>query len=171
MKKQIVFKPGQIFWIICMAALPLLGACQKENEMGGEGMIPLSEIPDNPDYLNLPLIGTAWKLVGFADEKTETIKLVEPSEGNRYVLVFENNGRFSGISSTNEIEGEFDVNISENVLKIERLGGTKVNETSCGKQYMSFLSLTERYETTERGLLLFNNSTTYLLYHPIARSW
>lgn len=167
MEKQIIFKPGQIFWLMCMAALPLLGACQKEKEMDGEGMIALSEIPDNAEYLNLPLIETAWKLVGFADEKTETIKLVEPSDEDRYVLVFENNGRFSVVSSTNEIEGEFDFDISENVLKVKRLGGTKINETAHGKQYMSLLSMTVRYETTEKGLLLLNNSTTYLLYHPI----
>lgn len=171
MKKQIIFKPRQILWLMYIAALPLLGACQKENEMHGEGMIALSEILDNPEYTDLSLIGTAWKLIGFADEKTETIKLVEPSEGDRYALVFENNGRFSGVSSTNEIEGEFDFDISENVLKVKRLGGTKINETAHGKQYMSLLSMTVRYETTEKGLLLFNNSTIFLLYHPIARSW
>ena len=67
-------KPFTLGLVCC---LPLLGGCQK-NEIGEEpNTVPLSEIPENPDYATLPLVGTKWILVGFAKSKTGMIRKVE----------------------------------------------------------------------------------------------
>ncbi|MBK1440155.1 hypothetical protein JHJ32_09175 [Parapedobacter sp. ISTM3] len=41
--------------------LPLFGGCQKKDIGNDTDTIPLSEIPENPAYTNLPLIGTKCK--------------------------------------------------------------------------------------------------------------
>ena len=75
--------------LVCLIfCLPLLGRCHKNNREDDATTIALSEILENPDYVNLPLIGTKWKLVGFADGRTGQIKLAEPSEGDSYTLIF-----------------------------------------------------------------------------------
>src|SRR5690606_15022452 len=92
-----------IVGLVC--CLPLLGGCQK-NQIGDDSnTIPLSEIPENPAFASLPLIGTKWKLIGFVDRTTNKVKSVQSSEIDNYTLVFESNGDFAGISSTNTIMG------------------------------------------------------------------
>lgn len=76
MKEQRIIKPIHLLWMVLVVALALFGACQKE-DMDGEGTVSLSSIPENREYANLPLIGTKWQLIGFANTKTGRIKLTE----------------------------------------------------------------------------------------------
>ncbi len=149
MKKQIVFKPGQIFWIMCIAALSLLGACQKEKEMDGEGMIALSEIPDNPEYLNLPLIGTPWKLVGFADEKTGKIRLPESLSEDSYKVQFKEDGVLDGSTSTGEAYGRYSM-ATDKVLTIQFGKPTDQGELDDGYAYIEAMNKVILFQTTSR---------------------
>ncbi|MGV3763407.1 hypothetical protein [Parapedobacter sp.] len=155
------------FFVGLVCCLSLLGGCQK-SEIGEKPKnIPLTEVPTNPNYATLPLVGTKWKLVGFVDQTTNNVKSVQSSAADNYTLAFESNGDFAGISSTNTIMGVFSFDVSDSIMKVEKLGGTKINETPYGKQYMSLLRSTIKYEITEIGLKLHNESTIYLLYSPI----
>lgn len=166
MKKNIKSTFTPVLFIGFLFCLPLFGGCQKDTPAADTNTIPLSEITEDPSYANLPLIGTKWKLVGFVDEKIGRIKLAEPLDNDIYTIIFNESGRFSGKSSTNIIEGEFEFDENKATLEVKKIGGTKINEILDGRNYMSLLESSKRYEITKRGLLLLTHGKTYLLYSP-----
>ena len=166
MKKKIKITLIPVLFIGLLFCLPLFGGCQKDTLAEDTTTVSLSEIADDPSYANLPLIGTKWKLVGFVDEKKGLIKLAEPLDDDIYTIIFHESHRFSGKSSTNVIEGEFEFDEKTATLEVKNIGGTKINEILDGRRYMSLLESSKRYEITEKGLLLFSNGTTYLLFSP-----
>ena len=104
------FKRTHLFCLGMVLCLPLIGGCQKGEIEQEEGtVLPLNKIPENADYAALPLVGTKWKLIGFANDKKREIKLSRPSEGNSYTLIFGEKSELSGYTSTNAAYGIYSV--------------------------------------------------------------
>ncbi len=66
--------------IVCIFTMSM---CKKDEKTQAQTpdsktTVELSEIPDNPNYLQLPLEGTQWKLIGFVDIKKQQVVLSNP---------------------------------------------------------------------------------------------
>lgn len=153
--------------ILMIVLFTMAGACQDkgivDNEAGIVG-IPIAEIPDNPDYVSLPVVGTTWKLIGFADSKTNTIKLAEPSDGNTFTLTFEESGVISGITSTNQATGTY--SLDDNNVQIAISPMTEINELYDGPLYLTAINKVHSYRLSVKGLELNHENNKYLLYKP-----
>src|SRR5690554_2367682 len=107
MKKQKRFKSTWILWMVLLAIMPLLGACEKEEGMDENGIVSLSSIPKKPEYAKLPLIGTKWQLVGFANAKTGKVRKIKLYRHDNYILILEDRGKISGRTTGNVATGEY----------------------------------------------------------------
>ncbi len=145
----------------------LTGACQEKDtvERDPGAHLPLAEINGHPDYVALPFVGTKWKLIGFADAGTNTIKLAAPSEGDTYTLKFEKDGTLSGVSSTNEIMSTY--TLDGHALQFTAWGGTKINELLDGPSYVKAIEQVYSYQLSEKGLILNYEVKKYLLFQPV----
>lgn len=154
---------------LLIALLVMSGACKDKDTVDQEPgiSIPLAEIPDDPDYISLPIIGTKWKLIGFADSGTNTIKLAEPSGGDTYTLKFEGNGTVSGVTSTNQAIGTYTYTLEGHELQITTWGGTKINELFDGPLYVKAIEQVHSYQLSAKGLVLNYAPKKYLLYKPL----
>jgi len=150
-----------------IALFIILGACESKDTVQPETSLDasLATIPDNPDYLSLPIIGTKWKLIGFADSETNTIKLAKPSEGNTYTLIFEEDGTVSGVTSTNQATGTY--TLDGHALQFTGWGGTKINELLDGPTYVKAIEQVYSYQLSEKGLILNYEAKKYLLFRPV----
>lgn len=147
--------------------MAMAGACEDKDTVDHEpGIgIALAEIPDNPDYIFLPIIGTKWKLIGFVDSGANTIKLAEPSEGNTYTLIFGEDETVSGVTSTNQATGTYTLDGHE--LQITTWGMTYINELFDGPLYLEVINKVHSYQLSAKGLILNYAPKKYLLYKPI----
>lgn len=120
-------------------------------------------------YEQLSLIGTDWKLIGFANVAENTIKIAEPQQENCYRLIFNPDGTLSGETSTNQAGGGYEVNMEDKVLKILSFGGeTMINELYDGFLYIESMLKVESFAITERGLALYyDNKKHFLLFKPV----
>lgn len=133
--------------LIAMLALPLLiGAnCKKENT-----------IPQ--DFLH------SWKLVGFGNINDTQIKIAEPKNCDTcYVITFNNDGKLSGHSSTNQLLGAYQLN-ENNKIQILKLEGTEINELLDGKLFVRSLKDIFKYEINNCELKLYYSDIEYLLF-------
>ncbi|MDR1371189.1 MAG: META domain-containing protein [Dysgonamonadaceae bacterium] len=112
------------------------------------------------------LKGVSWKLDGFVDVATAKLTEAEPKNCKEcYTLYFNTDSTFTGMSSVNEIYGEFIVNVSTSAIRIVNLGGTKIGETPDGNKYMDCLEAVHSFSLTETELKLYcNDGKEYLLY-------
>ena len=111
------------------------------------------------------LKGTTWKLSGFMDVETGNLKVAKPNDPRCYILTFDTDSTFSGISSTNEISGGYCIDYEKSTLNITRYGGTKINELFDGKLFVnSFLSVQSFSLSGAELKLYYNNGENYLLY-------
>lgn len=154
--------PNTVFLLI--ALFIILGACESKDTVQPETSLDasLATIPDNPDYLSLPIIGTKWKLIGFADSGTNTIKLAKPSEGNTYTLIFEEDGTVSGVTSTNQATGTY--TLDDRDLHITIWIMTYVNELYDGPLYLEAINQVHSYQLSAKGLMLNYEPHKYLLF-------
>ncbi len=98
--------------------LPMFGGCQKSET---------NKKRDNGG--TLPLIGTTWKLVGFADSERNSFELAKPSGKETYLLKFKEDGSISGSTSTNQARGKFVLSDKDKSLSImEFTNVTEINE-------------------------------------------
>jgi len=137
-------------------------------EDNGNESLSLNQIERKSSYLNLSLIGPKWKLIGFVDVKSNTIKLAKPENDSCYVITFYSDNKFTGITSTNKVEGNYEISLNVKTLKILQFGGTKINELNDGKIYVANLLKVNLFSITERGLALYyDNENYYLLFKPL----
>lgn len=137
-------------------------------EDNGNESLSLNQIERKSSYQNLSFIGTKWKLIGFVDVKSNTIKMVKPEIDSCYVITFYSDNKFSGITSTNKVEGNYEISLNVKTLKILQFGGTKINELDDGKIYVANLLKVNLFSITERGLALYyDNENYYLLFKPL----
>lgn len=152
---------------LLIALLVMSGACKDKDTVDQDPAIGISlaEIPDDPDYISLPFVGTKWKLIGFADSGTNTIKLAEPSGGDTYTLIFEEDGTVSGLTSTNQATGSYTLDGHD--LRITIWIMTYINELYDGPLYLEVINKVHSYQLSEKGLILNYASKKYLLYKPL----
>ena len=159
-------KDKLMLWFMMVLWLPMSMSCE-ETEMEAGSIVSLNSIPSLNRYDNLPLIGTAWKLIGFADAHKSTIKIAEPAEGDCYTLLFNEDGTIDGVTSTNKIFGKYEVMKGRNII-IKEFGGTKINELFDGPTDIENLLNTKSYSITEKGLALYHDGNRkYLLYKSL----
>lgn len=151
---------------LLLVLMAMAGACKDKDTLDqAPGIaISLAKIPDNPDYISLPIIGTKWKLIGFVDSGANTIKLAEPSEGDTYTLIFEENGTVSGVTSTNQATGTY--TLDGQGLHITTWGMTYINELYDGPLYLKAINKVYSYQLSAKGLILNYKPQQYLLYKP-----
>lgn len=165
MKKLVVFKGKWIFWVGMVFLLPILGGCQDEELPEGE--IRLSQIPDNPDYASLPLIGTQWKLIGFVDGRRERLRLAEPTNENSYTIIFLKNGEFSGTTYANGMVGKYEASEIDSSLKILELGlKSFAGEIYDSPIYTESLKNSSDFSLSPKGLVLYYDSQKFMLFQP-----
>lgn len=169
MKNGVVIREKALLWAILIMILSVFGACQKEGGLDEEGMIDLKDIPENPEYANLSLIGTTWKLIGFGNESTGKLKPAEPEDCEKcYKISFNDNGEIWGQSIVNFVNGSFSFEQNtDRVFKEFSFGQmTYAGEFHDGGLFIDAMKGVSKYDITTRGLLLYYSSREYLLFEP-----
>ena len=73
------------------------------------------------------LSGTNWKLAGIVDTKTGVLTKIEPKDCEKcYTLTFDTDTTFSTFSSSNELGGNYTVDVTKRSICIVSIGGTKL---------------------------------------------
>jgi len=169
MKKKVISTQKLLFWTMLIMILPMLGACQKDDGMDQEGVINLKDIPENPIFADLPLVGTTWKLIGFGDERSGKVKLAEPKDcENCYKINFLENGEIWGRSHVNQTKGSFllEENNNYNFKQFSFGRMSYAGELLDGDRFIDAMKEANRYDVTSRGLFLYYSSREYLLFQP-----
>lgn len=173
MEKQQRFNGTPLLWMVLLAIMPLLGACEKEEGMDENGIVSLSSIPKKPEYAKLPLIGTKWQLVGYANAKTGRIKkAVEiPDRKDTFTLTFNDDRTFGGRDVANGFGGKYEL-FTEDPNKVSVVGHiitTFIGEKYVQEveEYINALYTMYKFDITSFGLALYYESDGYLLFRPI----
>ena len=135
--KKLIFRilPAVILFV---AAIAVLGGCEKKNENNNE----------NEKENKNPLKNTEWKLINFVDVGNNTKKTPEPDSEKCYTLKFLENG--DSLTTTSSIS-------------ITSLGGTKINEIYDGILYVESLIKVNKYTIDKDVLkLYYNDNKNYL---------
>lgn len=166
MKRLINYELISMIWVGLIFCTSLIGGCQKGEPDGETMWMPLSKIPENPVYRSLPLTGIQWKLIGFANQRTNAIKLAESARENSYTLLFEEDGYISGHTSTNIASGKFETNNSTIFIAVFGTN-TFVNEWYDGEPFIDAMKKVSTFEMSSRGLMLHYEEDKFLLFKPI----
>jgi hypothetical protein len=111
------------------------------------------------------LKGTTWKLKGFVDVETGNLKVAEPNDPKCYILTFDTDSTYTGISSTNHIYGEYRVDYEKSTIDIVNPMGTEISELFDGLMYMqSFMSVQSFLISGKELRLYYNAGKNYLLF-------
>ena len=117
------------------------------------------------------LEGTAWKLVGIVDSKTDKLKELEPKDCEKcYTLTFETYNTFQTFSSSNELQGIYKANYSTQTIQITDFRGTKKGEIGDGYLYWNhdIWYTVQTLSLQENELrLYYNDNKNYLLFKPL----
>lgn len=168
MKKKAISAQKFLFWAMLIMILPMLGACQKDGGIDQEGTINLKDISENPEYANLPLIGTTWKLIGFANTKTGKVKTVKLGSPQSYSLYLTDDREIWGHTSANTVKGKYELFDKEanNIKVLAFTAITYVNEMGEPIDYYEAMKKVDRFHVTTRGLSLYYDSESFLLFKP-----
>ena len=140
--------------ILLVAAIVVLGGCEKKNENNNE----------NEKENKNPLKNTEWKLINFVDVANNTKKTPEPDSEKCYTLKFlEKGDSLTTTSSTNNFIGTYTIDIKTSSISITSLGGTKINEIYDGILYIESLIKVNKY-TIDKDILklYYNDNKNYL---------
>ncbi|MGV3763411.1 META domain-containing protein [Parapedobacter sp.] len=168
------------FFVGFVFCLPLLGGCQKNGLHKDSNTVPLSEIPENPDYALHPLVGTEWILIGFANTEAGSIRKVKHpdyeqgdyhsnNETRLYTLVFTLDGGLQGKASINTVSGSYiiDKDDGQKFTSIVLGSSTYAGEGPDGELYIDAINQTDRFSINRKGLLLYFESDNFLLFKPL----
>ena len=150
--------------------LPLLYGCQEESQPDEEsGEISLNFVATDMSYMGLPLIGTQWKLIGFADGKKNRIRLVTPFRDKSYTLHLKEKGELEGFTSSNVVWSTYSLHpTNENGLDLSLFGpSTYAGESEEGYLYIELMKKVNFYRISSRGLELYYDPQQYLLFQPM----
>ena len=164
--KKFIFQ--SILFFICgilfTSMLVANNSRQQKDTLIGDEVILLDSIPDNFDYLNIPLEGVIWKLVGYGTKDAKLIyPLKYPLLGTECTILFSNN-ELTGRSFTNKIYGEYEIDISLKTINIMNLVSTRVGEEKEGQEYFNNVGNINRYEFTPKGLFLYYEPNLFLFF-------
>jgi heat shock protein HslJ len=111
------------------------------------------------------LANTKWKLIGFVDAVVDTIKMAKPIDDKCYLLTFNEDHTFSGVSSTNTLSGNYDIDYAVNNISLTIKLMTEINELFDGRLYLESLNSVQSFSLQENELrLYYNDKKKYLLY-------
>ena len=112
-----------------------------------------------------------WKLVGIVDIETGTITELKPKDDRCYYLSFNEDNTFSGISSTNDLTGEYTANVDDSTIRMAVKVTTNRAEMGNGSLYIEFLRFMQSFSLpTNEELRLYgtdrdgNDWGKYLLF-------
>ncbi len=121
---------------------------------------------DNNNSDNKRIVGT-WKCVGFGNVETNKVKPIKPQDCNKcYILRFNADGTVGGKSSTNEVQGHFEVDLKLKKLKVSMGVRTFINEYLDGDLYLETINKVTHYSLSKKDelLLYYNDKKEYLLF-------
>ena len=140
--------------ILLVAAIVVLGGCEKKNENNNE----------NEKENKNPLKNTEWKLINFVDVANNTKKTPEPDSEKCYILKFlEKGDSLTAVSSTNNFIGTYTIDTQTHYILITNFCGTKINEIYDGILYIESLITVNKY-TIDKDILklYYNDNKNYL---------
>ena len=140
--------------ILLVAAVVVLGGCEKKNENNNE----------NEKENKNPLKNTEWKLINFVDVTNNTKKTPEPDSEKCYILKFlEKGDSLTAVSSTNNFIGTYTIDTQTHYILITNFCGTKIKELYDGILYVKSLITVNKY-TIDKDILklYYNDNTNYL---------
>ena len=140
--------------ILLVAAVVVLGGCEKNNENNNE----------NEKENKNPLKNTEWKLINFVDVANNTKKTPEPDSEKCYILKFlEKGDSLTAVSSTNNFIGTYTIDTQTHYILITNFCGTKIKELYDGILYVKSLITVNKY-TIDKDILklYYNDNKNYL---------
>ena len=140
--------------ILLVAAVVVLGGCEKKNENNNE----------NEKENKNPLKNTEWKLINFVDVTNNTKKTPEPDSEKCYILKFlEKGDSLTAVSSTNNFIGTYTIDTQTHYILITNFCGTKIKELYDGILYVKSLITVNKY-TIDKDILklYYNDNKNYL---------
>ena len=140
--------------ILLVAAVVVLGGCEKKNENNNE----------NEKENKNPLKNTEWKLINFVDVANNTKKTPEPDSEKCYILKFlEKGDSLTAVSSTNNFIGTYTIDTQIHYILITNFCGTKIKELYDGILYVKSLIIVNKY-TIDKDILklYYNDNKNYL---------
>ena len=151
--KKVIFRilPAVILFV---AAVVVLGGCEKKNENNNE----------NEKENKNPLKNTEWKLINFVDVANNTKKTPEPDSEKCYILKFlEKGDSLTAVSSTNNFIGTYTIDTQTHYILITNFCGTKIKELYDGILYVKSLITVNKY-TIDKDILklYYNDNKNYL---------
>ena len=151
--KKVIFRilPAVILFV---AAIVVLGGCEKKNENNNE----------NEKENKNPLKNTEWKLINFVDVANNTKKTPEPDSEKCYILKFlEKGDSLTAVSSTNNFIGTYTIDTQTHYILITNFCGTKIKELYDGILYVKSLITVNKY-TIDKDILklYYNDNKNYL---------
>ncbi len=143
-----------IFLLVLFLSVGMMGCDDKE------------EKKDNNTPGNKGIIGT-WKCVGFGNAETNKVKPIKSQDCNKcYILRLNADGTVGGKSSTNEVQGHFEVDLKLKKLKVSIGVRTYINEYLDGNLYLETINKVTHYSLSKENelLLYYNDKKEYLLF-------
>ncbi len=156
-KKALMGAVGLTFLLL------LTSGCEKKEVNGQENLVSLRSLPKSSGYASLSLVGTRWKLIGFADEKSRSVRLAVPFNDRSYTITFGEDGSITGYTSTNAADGRYHKEPTS--FKIASFGPkTYMNEVFDGRPYIDAMSKVFAANISDRGLVLHYEKDKFLLF-------
>ena len=122
-----------------------------------------SKAPNNLDNMELC---KKWKLVAFVNESDGTNIPPQPNSPNNYWIEFNADNTLTGVSSTNDLSGGYQVITLDNQnLNIDIHAMTEINELGYGNLFIDNLNNVYKFSVTETVLKLFYSENDYLLFN------
>lgn len=128
-------------------------------------MILVMSYSCNDDDIDPKLMGTKWKLEGFGNYQTDNFRAAKPSEGDSFILIFDNNRKWNGVTSTNNVNGNYTIDGNKINLSIEMI--TEINEFFDGLEYTKALEDVHSYELSDKTLILNYGEYKYMKYNHL----
>ena len=112
------------------------------------------------------LAGTKWKLNGIVNAATGAVTELEPKNDDRCYLLSFDEDTYTGVSSTNDLMGQYTANFETSSFEIV-VGGTERGEVYDGYLYVDALSSVQSFSLQGNELrLYYNEKKNYLSYRP-----
>ena len=99
---------------------------------------------DKKDDKEKTIVGK-WKLIGTVDIETGTITELKPKDDRCYYLSFNEDNTYSGISSTNDLTGEYTANLDDSTIGMAVRVTTNRAEMVDGGLYLDFLRFVQTF--------------------------
>lgn len=122
----------------------------------------------NPQQIeNLALINTKWRLTNIVDITNGVTRTPNPNSSDCYLLYFDTDSTLQVKSSVNTLQGFYRLDFKTMKIRINDLGGTKINELYDGKLFIECLTSSKNFAIKKDSLILYYNEKDYLIFNEI----